>query len=868
MNWIKYIFISLMLLTGLFWSCEMVEIVEPEAEVGTEVVEEYPDSVYFLLSAPNPHTRVVYADEFRSEFEREDIVGCFALNADFTQADPAKYKPNARYRVAIHSNLETHEDRHFLAPLTVSDGLERDCPHYLFYYPYNEEITSLVELKGYMHEVKVEQVTRDDYEASDLLWDICEPDGEYVHVEMDHAMANVIVEVDTALIKKGDVPVLLNMPVSVPYMDLVKTSLADMVYEVADGRDNVRMWEFGRSVAGNYMFRAIIPACHTITSGSLILQLPDPEGGDRVHNYRCQKSFNIEPGRNYHFTVTIHPESSKDDMDITPPEIVDDDDTWVYDVVDPDTMEPLGLLCKEYIHFQPGHSASDKDLPTGTPYDNGIDAPTKYISSQAWVLYKYKSGGLPDLNTGFVLRFIKDVRSSEETEITSLWPLPHQAYFNGGGLFTPDHGYLWVAANGLADWAGDYGTVAVDGEKYTIGYQQVQVTHSEHYMHGGVITWNGSTNKIEWFTLPTEQVTNEQAKNVHIAIDEGNLRICYNSISDDPPHKIAALVPHNLIDRRVSKNRTVDERVYPLVKIGYNHFWMSLSLRANTMVDGTPLANYNKVGEPGISIPAADGDVGPAYIFTYKKLEKTETIDGVERTYYDPYNDYTLEQREEYLISPMYNFQTLSNSGMLPKSSYPAAEYYMPTVKDLQAMKEYLGNKFGAKVITNGQRIRKQGSGFIEDEYPALREGKYTTTGMNIYAANICGFDLRAEGFFRNDMQNGEAVFTNVGDDARILVLGTGDSGDSKEFIFALPHYMVFTDDFHVSASDANIFVNTYAQSPSVRLRSFAPIRFFLKFAGQDDTGGLVVSSLSMGTKASAGQVESRDIYVGVDEVL
>jgi hypothetical protein len=117
------------------WSCEMVEIVEPEAEVGTEVVEEYPDSVYFLLSAPNPHTRVVYADEFRSEFEREDIVGCFALNADYTQADPAYYKPNARYRVAIHSDLETHKDRHFLAPLTVSDGLERDCPHYLFYYP-------------------------------------------------------------------------------------------------------------------------------------------------------------------------------------------------------------------------------------------------------------------------------------------------------------------------------------------------------------------------------------------------------------------------------------------------------------------------------------------------------------------------------------------------------------------------------------------------------------------------------------------------------------------------------------------------------------------------------------------------------------
>lgn len=859
----------MLFLTGLLWSCEMAEIIEPVPELEPEIVADLPDSVYFILSAPNPHTRVVYADEFRSEFEREDIVGCFALDENYAQVTGGRYKANARYRVAVHSDLETHEDRHFLSPLTESDNIPRDCAHYLFYYPYDPDVKTLDDLKEYGHAVLEDQNQREKYEASDLLWDVCEPkNGKYVEVKMDHAMANVIVEVLPELIEEGDVPTLLGMPTTSAGIDLTTTALEDLSYETSSPHA-IRMWEFGKAVSGNLMFRAVVPACHSIASGTDVVQIPDPDG-DGLHTYSCQKSFDIKPGKNYHFTVTIHPESSKDDVDITPPEIVDDDDTWVYDVVDPDTMEPLGLLCKEYLHFQPGHSASDKDLPTGTPYDNGIDAPSKYISSQAWVLYKYKSGGLPDLNTGFVLRFIKDVRSSEETEITSLWPQPHEAYFNGGGLFTPDHGYLWVAANGLADWAGNYGTVAVDGETYTIGYQQVQVTHSEHYMHGGVVTWNGSTNKIEWFTLPTEQVTNEQAKNVHIAIDEGNLRLCYNSISDDPPHKIAALVPHNLIDRRVSKNRTVDERVYPLVKIGYNHFWMSLSLRASTMVDGTPLANYNKVGEPGISIPAADGDVGPAYIFTYKKLEKTETIDGVERTYYDPYNDYTREQREEYLISPMYNFQTLSNSGMLPKSSYPAAEYYMPTVKDLQAMKEYLGNKFGAKVITNGQRIRQKGGGFIEDEYPALREGKYTTTGMNIYAANICGFDLRAEGFFRNDMQNGEAVFTNVGDDARILVLGTGDPGDSKEFIFALPHYMVFTDDFHVSASDANIFVNTYAQSPSVRLRSFAPIRFFLKFAGQDDTGGISVSSLSASSlvkmKApSSAQVENRDIYIGLD---
>lgn len=857
MNWIKYIFISLMLLTGLFWSCEVAEIVEPEAEVGTEVVEEYPDSVYFLLSAPNPHTRVVYADEFRSEFEREDIVGCFALNADYTQADPAKYKPNARYRVAIHSNLETHEDRHFLAPLTVSDGLERDCPHYLFYYPYNEEITSLAELKVYMHEVKVEQVTRDDYEASDLLWDICEPDGEYVHVEMDHAMANVIVEVDTALIKKGNVPVLLNMPVSVPSMDLVKTSLAEMTYDVDDGRDNVRMWEFGKSVAGNYMFRAIIPACHTITSGSLILQLPDPEGGDRVHNYRCQKSFNIEPGRNYHFTVTEQPDLG-DDNDVVIPPVVEDDETWIYDVLDPDTKQPVGLLCKEYLHFQPGRTYQDADQVTGTDYTTGSET-SKYISSQAWVLYKYKAEGVPDLNTGYVMQFITDVRGHGDGKTSGIWPLPHKGVTDtGGGLFTPSHGHEWVSSGG-GDWSGD---LTASGQDSAEG--------KENYMHGGTITWNGSANRIEWFTMPTEKVTNAQAASqAHVAIDaDGNPFLCYHEITDNAPHKIAILSPHYLVDRRVSKNRTVEERTYPLVKIGYNQFWMSLSLRSATQIDGTPLTNYNTVGSPGVTLPAYNDDLRPGYIYSNAKLgavygqNTTEVVDGNTYSYYDPYNQYTVEEREQHKISPLYNFMTLQGSGMLPTSAFPKATYYMPRRSDIVTMMEYLGWHSGMKIMTRGVRTREGTTGYLETEYEALRGGKYTHGGANKFGANICGFDLRAEGYFFN------GGFLNVGVSGAFLLMeeSTG-AGDLGAYIFSLPYYLQFNN-ANPSGYGTDVCVKIW-DTPNLG-KNYATIRFFMKFAGQDDTGGISVSSLSASSlvkmKApSSAQVENRDIYIGLD---
>ena len=184
----------------------------------------------------------------------------------------------------------------------------------------------------------------------------------------------------------------------------------------------------------------------------------------------------------------------------------------------------------------------------------------------------------------------------------------------------------------------------------------------------------------------------------------------------------------------------------------------------------------------------------------------------------------------------------------------------MPRRSDIVTMMEYLGWHSGMKIMTRGVRTREGTTGYLETEYEALRGGKYTHGGANKFGANICGFDLRAEGYFFN------GGFLNVGVSGAFLLMeeSTG-AGDLGAYIFSLPYYLQFNN-ANPSGFGADVCVKIW-DTPNLG-KNYATIRFFMQFAGQDDTGGLVVSSLSMGTKASAGQVESRDIYVGVDEVL
>lgn len=878
MNRMKYIFLTIVTMISLLCSCALEETFEP-SDI-PEVTQEYPG--YFILSGGSYRTKVTYSgDAMSSYFQDGELLGAFALDQDMV---PLTGRPiNACYKVVVteETHLETGEKIRILEPNSENDDLRKDGEgipaYYMFYYPYDSSVQSLDDLKQYEHSVAINQNSREAFQTSDLLWDITSPaqditgTAEYVWVEMDHAMAQIIVEIESDLIQEGTVPTLLNIPTTVSPLNLVKSSLNAMTedmaasnsYVLGDGKGDINMWEFGYATSGNQMFRAAVPANHLISYGSAILQLTAPDG--TVKKYRSNKSFDLKPGMTYRMVLVS-------ERELITPDDVGDDDTWVYDVLDPETNEPVGLLCREYLRFQPGKGIVDKDVITGTEYTGGTE-PTKFISSQAWVFYKME-GGVPDLDSGHVLRFIYDLRTNLEADkqITSCWPEPHMNYYMGG-LFTPAHGHLWVDSNGQ-------GITAVDGETYTVNYQSLTTYHVEHGMHGGVVTWDGTNNKISWFSMPTDEVkagydiiTNEIAANQgHIAIpEEGEPYLCYRPLSNDSPHKIGVLSPHYLVDRRVSKNRTVEERLYPLVKVGYNQFWMSLSLRASTQVDGTPLTNYNKVGSYGVSLPENNEDINPGYMFAYKKLTNTETVDGNTYTYYDPWNDMTLETREQYKVSGMYNFLAITEgAGMLPRSTYAYASYHIPMVSDIYTMHNYLGWKSAAKITTRRVRAKNGQNGYSETEYEALMNGRYTADGYNNYSANICGFDLRAEGYYFKNYGD----MSEVGAYARMLLLGEDSDDPNSLWAFSLPNWSVFFDDFISDPNGLpsnNVIVKLEGVSAD-GATCFAPLRFFMKFRGQADSDPVInvtSTSLSKGlrTKSSAEPVKSRDIYVSLEPV-
>ena len=829
---------------------------------GLPDVDALPDSVYFILEDPTPQTRVIYADAIHSDFEKEDIIGCFALDASLNVISGTK--KNARYRVSVHTNVETGEDRRFLAPVTDEDDLPRnaDCK-YLFYYPYDEKVNELSDLQEYSHMILADQNQREKYEASDLLWDICMPDPSLhcVFVRMDHAMSNVIVEVAPTLIKEGTVPTLLSRPKGVQKLNLVRDSLEEMEnnlddesYKLVAENQDIVMWEFGKANSGNYMFRAIVPSNHVITPGTTILSIVNTDGQTKKYRTSMNMSkISFKPGRNYYLNIV-------EKHDYVAPEI-GDDETWVYDVLDPETGQPVGLLCREYLHFQPGKGTFDADVNTGTPYSES-DVQTKYINSQAWVFYKLRPTGEPNLDTGYVLRFIYDVVYGEgHNGAGGLWPYPYEGYPTGG-MFTPLHGHTWTSNISTNNYYGE-GVWGKDSETYT-----------DYFMHGGTITWDGSNNKISWFDLPKDQITNTQAESGHIAIpfDGREPFLCYHEITDQAPHKIGILSPHYLVDRRVGKQRGVEERLYPLVKIGYNQFWMSLSLRAATQIDGTELTNYNTSPSPGVDIPEEQSaiEMKPGFLYVSKQLESSEIVDGKEYSWYDPWNDYTKEEREKYKISVMYNHLSLTGAGMLPISSYSVAYYNMPNADDFITMMDYLGWHFGSKVMTRGLRDRKLANNttWLETEYEALRSGKYLTKNMNQYSANICGFDLRAEGLCD------AGKLAEIGDDARVLTVGYNNSS-SEELIFGFPDYFVWQASTTENLKgNTDVFKNVFAQSSNVQ-KYFAPIRFFLKFNNQADNGGSVsVSSAANVLKGLAGETkapseeafECRDVYIGLEE--
>ena len=96
--------------------------------------------------------------------------------------------------------------------------------------------------------------------------------------------------------------------------------------------------------------------------------------------------------------------------------------------------------------------------------------------------------------------------------------------------------------------------------------------------------------------MPDESITNSQAYKGYIAIEEG--KTPYVAYEEKENVKKGIIMEHYLIDTRYNReNHETETERYPLVKIGYNQFWMSKPLDTSYLTDGTRIPCYNKKNE-------------------------------------------------------------------------------------------------------------------------------------------------------------------------------------------------------------------------------------------------------------------------------
>lgn len=793
---------------------------------------------YFILSTAQHQTKVTYSsDAVASYFNEGDKVGVFALDAD-KKPLPGK-KENACYTVHVDEKIDirTNEYLRTLQYLSAEDNLGAGADHYLFYYPYRSDMT-FAEIQNLTHTVSQNQNIRGAFTSSDLLWDLASPvanvegyDREYVWVHMDHAMAHIIIELDESKISEGTNPVLHGVRRTASSVNLLHDGLGEIQYSLNGDAEDVEAWHFGYSKSGARMYRIVLPAFQTLEKDrtAVSFSVVDSLGVTRTRNCQLTQSVNLLPGKTYSFKLT--------DKFIDPVRL-SDDDSWVLDVIHPKTGELVGLLCREYLRYQPGRdNMLDYDIITGnlTP-----DGKSKYISSQAWVFYAFRPGTrIPNLDQGVVMRFTYDIRNAVnqayDANTANAWPDPHRVFSMDDsvqGLFATAHGHTWVYAPG-----NQYGQVSQDW--------------TEHYMHGGTVKWDGINGKIVDFVLPIDPVTgqpssgvtNQMANNYgHIAIDEdGTAFVSYDplvedSTKDSEGNYVGILSPHCLIDRRTNIHEVVEIRQYPLVKIGYNQFWMSKSLRAETLIDGTPLIQFNKKGVADAQDKVKTGYGGPdveilesGYLLPIKK-----NYDGMGSDF-DPFNQMTPAEIEKMNISHLYNYTAVMSGKLMPNSSDNRLYHVFPKKENVQKMVEYCGWRFAAKMMTDDITVTSRGDDFYTNEQKReLLAHGYISTGL--YTANISGLNLKAHGIFNNNRH-----WTEIGSACAMFVMPENVGVDGLDIL----HFNTWNSwdvaSFANLFGEGGMYKDGTSNPAQCRSRVFAPVRFIIKFKGQADSAPAVM---------------------------
>lgn len=695
-----------------------------------------------------PMSRVEYTDEKSSRFETGDRIGVFATNSE-------KQIQNDVFSARDLNGTSVQ----VLAPPkgTVTQGLDTVIPtgeniHYIFYHPMNEtwKLSDVTQGTGLSYSVEPDQSTKEAYEHSDFLWNYLasKPEEPIQVIKMHHLMANIIVRIHRDSIDNSNEAdngvTLKNIHTSASNIQLTKQLNHEMNYHVAANGtvSDIKMYCQGES--GEYLiYRAAVPAWQTLAEGSGIISvnLFNRAGNTEKVTYTLAAPLSLRDG--YYYTFTL-----RSAVKPAVPE-VSDDDSWVLDVFDPETNEIVGLLCREYIRYQPEHTGANNtelmDELTGTPYND-----TRYISSQAWVYYELKETErkIPDLNHGTVLRFLYDIRANfnggMHPETASAWPAPHtygvSNWDSAQGIFLVNHGHTWVKGPEHGQSSDDW---------------------TENYMHGGSITWEATANTegesyyhISEFKMPSQKITNEMARDYgHIAIKpDGSTGVSYATFTEESDYdkitydsennKVAYVREHFFVDLQDSRNIK-----YPIVKIGYNNFWMSKALRRNNQ-SNLNLTRLNDENEPFKEFTNIKEILPAGYLYPFNKKYN-----------FSVFRD--SPNREDFPL--LYNYNAIANPDFVPASTgdiVPEDRFicYLPESIHVNRILSYFGWKFAAKLMTSEVRTTTATSLYAESEIEALMKNKIIASNYNLFAANVSGFNLRTNGHHGYNHGMGEGL--------------------------------------------------------------------------------------------------------------
>lgn len=296
------------------------------------------------------------------------------------------------------------------------------------------------------------------------------------------------------------------------------------------------------------------------------------------------------------------------------------------------------------------------------------------------------------------------------------------------------------------------------------------------------------------------------------------------------------IVPRNLIDTRLNADGVQETVAYPLVKIGFNQFWISKPFRATTLTDGTSIVCYNAKGDPdGATVaerkPAkvtfTGGDaLGVGYLYPF--AQNVTTKDGT-TTNYDPYNDAAEmagpqgtewdDRKSTFRPAPIYNKAAVEDDRFVPAARSGEYEYVMPTADEFESMIDYFGYGFAAKLCTR-EIAKFAGTGFAYDRYTALMRGETYHPTANSFTANISGFNLRAIGYYSHEVTNG----SSLGMSAALILKSQSSVAPNSVAYISFEAYDPWKTDPNVG-----FFVKAYLNG-NFYTNYFAQVRLMMRF--------------------------------------